>query len=66
LKSWKSKYESAHFELRSFKAKSVQYEAPLHDTTSELFLKPTPSGVIGQNYIIDYQTAIDDLMKTSR
>jgi hypothetical protein len=44
----------------------VQYEAPLHDTTSELFLKPTPSGVIGQNYIIDYQTAIDDLMKTSR
>ncbi|KAI8876796.1 hypothetical protein K501DRAFT_288716 [Backusella circina FSU 941] len=66
LKSWKTKYESAHFELRSFKAKSVQYEPPLHDTTNELFLKPTPTGVIGQNYIIDYQTAIDDLMKTSR
>jgi hypothetical protein len=36
------------------------------DPSKELFLKPTPKGAIGHPYIIEYQTAIDELMQVSR
>lgn len=36
------------------------------DLSQEFFLKPNPHGAIGQQFVIEYQTAIDDLMKTSR
>jgi hypothetical protein len=48
-------------ELRNYKVKSMQF-----DPSKELFLKPTPKGAIGHPYIIEYQTAIDELMQVSR
>ncbi|KAG0749092.1 hypothetical protein G6F57_005882 [Rhizopus arrhizus] len=60
-KSWKTKYESINMELRNYKVKSMQF-----DPSKELFLKPTPKGAIGHPYIIEYQTAIDELMQVSR
>lgn len=52
-------------ELRSFKVRSIQVDHH-QDIAKEFFLKPNPNGAIGQQYIIEYQTAIDELMKTSR
>lgn len=51
-------------ELRSFKVKSVHMDH--QDLSKEFFLKPTSQGAIGHQYIIEYQTAIDELMRTSR
>lgn len=51
-------------ELRSFKVKSVHMDH--QDLSNDYFLKPNPDGAIGHQYIIEYQTAIDELMKTSR
>lgn len=51
-------------ELRSFKVKSVHLDH--QDLSKEYFLKPTPNGAIGHQFIIEYQTAIDELMKSSR
>lgn len=51
-------------ELRSFKVKSIHMDH--QDLSQEFFLKPNPKGAIGQQFIIEYQTAIDELMKTSR
>lgn len=36
------------------------------DLQRDYFLKPVANGAIGHQYIIEYQTAIDELMKTSR
>jgi hypothetical protein len=36
------------------------------DLQKEYFLKPVTNGAIGHQFIIEYQTAIDELMKTSR
>ncbi|CAO3664699.1 unnamed protein product [Rhizopus stolonifer] len=61
-KSWKTKYESIHAELRNYKVKSMQFDP---NDLSRL-LKPTTTGAIGHQFIIEYQTAIDELMRTSR
>ncbi|KAI7893447.1 uncharacterized protein EV154DRAFT_479451 [Mucor mucedo] len=63
-KSWKTKYDSISMELRSFKVKSVHMDH--QDLSKDYFLKPNEDGAIGHQYIIEYQTAIDELMKTSR
>lgn len=63
-KVWKTKYESINMELRSFKVKSVHLDH--QDLSKEYFLKPTANGAIGHQFIIEYQTAIDELMKSSR
>ncbi|KAI9483555.1 MAG: hypothetical protein EXX96DRAFT_558627 [Benjaminiella poitrasii] len=64
IKSWKRKYESASIELRSFKVQSVNLDQ--RDLSKEFFLRPDPKGAIGHQYVIEYQSAIDELMKTSR
>lgn len=51
-------------ELRSFKVNSMDLDS--QDLSKEFFLKPNSNGAIGQQFVIEYQTAIDDLMKTSR
>lgn len=63
-KSWKRKYETVSMELRSFKV--IPMDIDNEDLSREFFLKPNPNGAIGQQFVIEYQTAIDDLMKTSR
>lgn len=63
-KAWKTKYDSISMELRSFKVRSVQMDH--QDLSKDYFLKPNPDGAIGHQYVIEYQTAIDELMKTSR
>lgn len=51
-------------ELRSFKVKSVALDN--QDLSTDFFLKPNSNGAIGHQFIIEYQSAIDELMKTSR
>ncbi|KAI8094222.1 hypothetical protein BDF21DRAFT_331557 [Thamnidium elegans] len=63
-KNWKTKYDNINVELRSFKVRSIHIDH--QDISKEFFLKPIPNGAIGHQYIIEYQTAIDELMKTSR
>ncbi|KAI7905497.1 uncharacterized protein BX663DRAFT_499944 [Cokeromyces recurvatus] len=63
-KSWKRKYESASTELRSFKVQSINLDQ--QDLSKEFFLRPISKGAIGHQFVIEYQAAIDDLMKTSR
>ncbi|ORE10337.1 hypothetical protein BCV72DRAFT_221648 [Rhizopus microsporus var. microsporus] len=63
-KSWKTKYEGISMELRNYKVRSMQFDH--NDISKEFFLKPTSNGAIGHQYIIEYQTAIDELMRTSR
>ncbi|KAI8370242.1 hypothetical protein BD560DRAFT_396821 [Blakeslea trispora] len=64
MKAWKRKYETISMELRSFKVKSISLENA--NVPSELLLKPSSKGAIAHQYIIDFQTAIDELMRTSR
>ncbi|KAI8365051.1 hypothetical protein EDC96DRAFT_510303 [Choanephora cucurbitarum] len=64
MKAWKRKYETVSMELRSFKVKSISLENA--NVPNELLLKPSLKGAIAHQYIIDFQTAIDELMKTSR
>lgn len=51
-------------ELRSFKVNSIMLDK--QDMSQDFFMKPNPKGAIGQQFVIEYQTAINDLMKTSR
>ncbi|KAI9247869.1 hypothetical protein BY458DRAFT_526835 [Sporodiniella umbellata] len=61
-KRWKTKYESINMELRNYKVKSIQFD--ISDVSK--LIKPTPKGAVGHSCIIEYQTAIDELMKASR
>ncbi|KAI8636468.1 hypothetical protein BD408DRAFT_426099 [Parasitella parasitica] len=63
-RSWRRKYETISMELRSFKTRSIAIEG--QDLSTNFLLKPTPNGAIDHQFIIDYQSAIDELMKTSR
>ncbi|KAL9544193.1 hypothetical protein MBANPS3_007742 [Mucor bainieri] len=63
-KSWRRKYETVSMELRSFKVKSVALDN--QDISTDFLIKPSAKGAIGHQFIIDYQSAIEELLKTSR
>ncbi|KAI8986946.1 hypothetical protein BDB01DRAFT_784030 [Pilobolus umbonatus] len=62
-KTLKSKCDNMSIELRSFKARSLYIDKL--DLQPE-FLKPNKQGAINQQHVIEYQTAVDELIRTSR
>ncbi|CAG8442542.1 17767_t:CDS:10 [Funneliformis caledonium] len=60
LNEWKNKYDKTRTELRNLK------EAPKVDILKNNSLAPTSDGAIDELKIINYQVAIDDLLRAGR
>ncbi|CAI2167016.1 122_t:CDS:10 [Funneliformis geosporum] len=67
LNEWKNKYDKTRTELRNLKATSSFFkEAPKVDILANNSLAPTSGGAIDESKIINYQVAIDDLLRAGR
>ncbi|KAL0096863.1 hypothetical protein J3Q64DRAFT_1630293 [Phycomyces blakesleeanus] len=65
-KMWQTKYENTNQEINYLKGISPTSETFKNDIRKENFLQPTREGIISQDSIMSYQTAINELLETAR
>ncbi|KAL0091279.1 hypothetical protein F4703DRAFT_1732029 [Phycomyces blakesleeanus] len=65
-KMWQTKYENTNQEINYLKGISPTSETFKNDIRKEIFLQPTREGIISQDSIMSYQTAINELLETAR
>ncbi|GAB5586666.1 component of the polarisome [Umbelopsis nana] len=66
-KEWQRKFEKAKTELRNLKAtSSFVRQPPKLEVLGDDLLRPTEDGAISQDHVINYQVAVDDLLRSGR
>ncbi|KAI8581600.1 hypothetical protein K450DRAFT_232101 [Umbelopsis ramanniana AG] len=66
-KEWQRKFEKAKTELRNLKAtSSFVRQPPKLEVLGDDLLRPTEDGAISQDNVINYQVAVDDLLRSGR
>ncbi|CAM0141443.1 unnamed protein product [Umbelopsis sp. WA50703] len=66
-KEWQRKFEKAKTELRNLKAtSSFVRQPPKVEVLGDDLLRPTEFGAISQDHVINYQVAVDDLLRSGR
>ncbi|KAH8549939.1 hypothetical protein BGW37DRAFT_428357 [Umbelopsis sp. PMI_123] len=64
-KEWQRKFEKAKTELRNLKGKE-RNKPPKLEVLGDDLLRPTEDGAISQDHVINYQVAVDDLLRSGR